>query len=85
MTETMKLERLKTEPQDIQRWEDEGGQMNEHNELMTDQLLMRPLPINTGRHDKSLQWNKRFTIEPFHAGNGMFWKRKKHTTTIGSS
>ena len=86
MTETMKPERLKTdEPQDIQRWEDEGGQMNEHNELMTDWLSIRPLPINTSQHDKSLQWNKRFTIELFQPGNGMFWIRKKHATTIGRS
>ena len=87
MTETMKLERLKTEPQDIQRWEDEGGQVNEHNEneLMTDRLLAQPLPINPGPQDRSLQWNKRFTIELFHPDNGMFWIRKKHTTTIGRS
>ena len=85
MTETMKPERLKTEPQDIQRWEDEGGQMNEQNELMTDRLLVQPMPINKGPLDKSLQWNKRFTIELFQPGNGMFWIRKKHATTIGRS
>ena len=82
MTETMNPERLKPEPQDIQRWEDEGGQMSEHNELMTDQLLIQPLPIHTSRHDSSLQWNKRFSIELFHPGNGMFWIRKKHTTKL---
>ena len=85
MTETMKPERLKHEPQDIQRWEDEGGQMNEHNELMTDRRLVQPLPINIGQQDRSMQWDKRFTIELFHPGKSMFWIRKKHATKIGRS
>jgi hypothetical protein len=82
MTETILPERLKTEHQDIQRWEDEGGQMNEHNELLTDRLLLRPLPVNTGRHESSLKWNKRFSIELFYPGDGMFWIRKKHAAKI---
>ena len=81
MTEIIKPEQLKIEHLDIQRWEDEGGQMNEQNEFMPDRLLVQPLPINTGRHDRSQQWNKRFIIEPFPPGNGIFWIRKKHAAT----
>jgi hypothetical protein len=74
-----------TEPLDIQRWEDEGGLMNEHNEFMTERLLAEPVPIKVSRHDRFLQWNERFVIELFQPGNGTFWIRKKQTTKIDSS
>jgi hypothetical protein len=74
-----------TEPLDIQRWEDEGGLMNEHNEFMTERLLAEPVPIKVSRHDRFQQWNERFVIELFQPGNGTFWIRKKQTTKIDSS
>jgi hypothetical protein len=68
MAKTMDLQRLKSELLDVQRWEDEGGQMIDNNAPL-------PVPlasINAGRHHESLQWNQRFVIEPFQPNNIVF-------------
>ena len=79
MTKTIDSTSLKTELLDIQRWENEGGQINEHHGLMNDQLLVRPPSINTRGNDRSLQWNERFVIKPLKPGQGIYLIGKKHT------
>jgi hypothetical protein len=78
MVKTIDSQWLKTELLDMQRWEDEGGQMIENNVPL--QLSVPPVPINPGRHDAFLQWNKQFVIEPLQPGHGLFLIRKEHTT-----
>ena len=80
MTKTIDSEGLKNEFLDVQRWEDEGGQMIENSSPMTDPLSVPLVPINAGSHSSSLRWNKRLVIEPFQPGNGIFLIRKKHIT-----
>jgi hypothetical protein len=71
---------LKNQLLDMQRWEDEGGHMIENNAPMSDRLSVPPVSTNAGRHHTLLQWNKRFVIEPFQPGNGIFLIRKNHAT-----
>lgn len=84
MIKTIESESPKAELLDIQRWEDEGGQMNERNDSMADRLLVQPVPVNTGKHDRSMQWNGQFVIEPCQPGNGILLTDATHLSA-GSS
>jgi hypothetical protein len=79
MVKTIDSKWLKNELLDVQRWEDEGGQMTENNAPPPDRLPVPPASITAGRHHASLQWNKRFVIEQFRPNNGVFSMRKKYT------
>jgi hypothetical protein len=78
MVKTIDSDWLRNELLDMQRWEDEGGQIIENN--VPQRLSVQPVPINPGRHGRFLQWSERFVIEPFQPRNGIFLTRKKHTT-----
>jgi hypothetical protein len=80
MVKTIDSGWLRNELLDMQRWEDEGGQIIENNAPMPDQLSVPPAPINSGRQARFLQWNERFVIEPSQPRTGIFLTRKKHTT-----
>lgn len=80
MVKTIDSQWLKKELLDMQRWEDEGGKINENNVPL--RISIQYLPLNPRRHDKSLEWNKRFVIEPFQARNGILLTRKIHTPKI---
>ena len=68
MADTIKLEHLKTELNNILRWEDDGGQNIEPGYAMPDLQFIQPVLTDSGMHDTFLQWNKQFVIEPFQAG-----------------
>jgi hypothetical protein len=80
MIKTIDSQWLKNELLDVQRWEDEGGQMIEDNAPL-------PVPsasINVVRHHASLQWNEQLVIEPFQPNNGIFFigKNLHRTSTM---
>jgi hypothetical protein len=81
MVKTIDSQWLKNGLLDMQRWENEDGQMIENNAPL--RLSFQPVPLSPGSHDRSLQWNERFVIEPFQPSNGIFLIRKKYTTKIG--
>ena len=65
-------ELLTTEPLDIQRREDEGGQVIENRDLLIhSQPLVHLVAIPARKHAISLPWDKRLVIEPFQPGNGI--------------
>jgi hypothetical protein len=78
MDKTIDSERLKTELPDMQRREDEAGQIIEGNGASPDPILIRPAPIHARRRVSSLRWNARFVIQPFLPGSGMILISEKH-------
>ena len=80
MADTIKLEHLKTELNNILRWEDDGGQNIEPGYAMPDLQFIQPVLSDTGMHDTFLQWNKQFIIESFQAGTRIDLIRKKPST-----
>lgn len=80
MGETIESKWPKNELLDMQRWENEGGQIIENNVPL--RVSIQHLPVNPRRHDKSLEWNKRFVIELFQPRNGILLTKKIHITKI---
>lgn len=83
MVKTIDSERLKTELLGMQRWEDEGGQNIEGNDVSPDPLFVRPAPIHARRHVSSLQWNEGFVIQPFLRSGGIFFIRQVPAVKTG--
>jgi hypothetical protein len=77
MVKTIHSKWRRNELLDIQRWENEGGQMIENNSPL--RISIQYLPVNPRRHDKSLEWNKRFVIEPFRPRKGILLTNKIQT------
>ena len=77
MVKTIDSQWLNNELLDTERWENEGGQMIENNSPW--RISIQHLPVTPRRHDKSLEWNKRFVIEPFQPRNGISLTRKIYT------
>ena len=81
MADTIKLEHLNTELNNILRWEDDGGQNIEPRYAMPDRQFNQPVLItDSGMHDTFLQWNKQFVIEPFQAGTRIDLIKRKTPT-----
>ena len=77
MVKAIESQWLKNELLDVLRWEDEGGQMSENNAPL--RISIQHLPVNPRRHDKSLEWNKRFVIEPFRPRTGILLTNRIQT------
>ena len=60
-----------TELLDLERWEDEGGQVIENRDLRDRPEHLRLVIVPARKHVTSLQWNKRLVIEPFQPGSGI--------------
>lgn len=71
MVKTADTQLLETELLDLQRWEDEGGQVIENSDLRDSPLHLQLVGVPTRKHATSLQWNKRLVIEPFQPSSGI--------------
>lgn len=78
MTRTIKIkpEWMKTELLNMQRWEDEGGQMVEVERPINPGRFVRPMLKTAGTPDLPRQWSRKFTIERFRAGAGFGFSKK---------
>ena len=79
MVKAIDSERLMNELLGVQRREGEGTQMIEGDDSSPHPNLIQP----ARRRVKSLRWNERFVIQPFHRSHGIFLIKQEPAVKTG--